>query len=355
MSELDLARLFVRPVGPDVSKEELEDVFRAYGEVSEVKLMRGYAFVEFGNEEEAKAARDGLNETDFHGQNFQIEYAKPKPTPRERDEYNSAKFGGGKRYRVLVSNLGEDASWQDLKDFARDNNIQGVNYADVSRARDGTGVIDFVSQADLEDGLSKLDGLEFKGSTISASEDPNPPPLPSGPPRFRDSYGRGDRGGRYGDRRGGDRDYDRRGGDRGYDRYDRRGGDRGYDRGDRYDRRGGDRDFDRRDRGGDRDFDRRDRGGDRDYDRRDRGGRDFDRRDRGGRDFERRDRGGRDYERRDRGSDRRESRGGRDDDETYTRQRSQSPPRYANGARERDDDVPVHDAEPAHDDAEGTW
>lgn len=246
-----------------MERQEVEDLFARFGPLEEVKLKRGYGFVEFRDSKDASDAVDQLNGTTFHEESLSVEFSTSRPRPpredrpprRDRFPPRDRERNGdrdrrrqGPNYRVAVSNLSSDTSWQDLKDFARTANVD-IAFTDVSRRRDGTGAIEFYSRDDMERALDSLDRQEYKGSVVSLREDRSRPP-----PRMRD-------------------DFRSRGGRREYDSYHRdRSRSRSRDRGGDYYRRDRrppprDRDYDRRDR--DRDYRRRDDRRDRDRDDRD--------------------------------------------------------------------------------------
>ena len=104
-------QLFVRPLRNDVTREEVQDHFSRAAPVVEVRLMEGYAFVTFENEDDAKQALELLNDAEFNGEKLQIEFAK------ERREDTRGK------YRLLITNLAEGTAWQDIKDFVREKLI----------------------------------------------------------------------------------------------------------------------------------------------------------------------------------------------------------------------------------------
>lgn len=143
------------------------------------------------NIEFARGGRDRRD--DYRGRDMEVRYPRPRRTS----------------YRVIVENLSQNVSWQDLKDFMR--TAGEVTYADCSRDGSGKGIVEFETEEDLRAAIRKLDGVEFKGSEVVLRED-----LDVSRPRSRSP--RRNRSPRY---RTYDRGYDRSY-DRGYDRYDRR-------------------------------------------------------------------------------------------------------------------------------------
>jgi len=80
-------RLYVGNLPFNTTEAELEDAFGAYGTVRDVSVVtdretgrsRGFAFVEMGTDDEAKAAIEGLGEQDFGGRRLKVNVARPRP------------------------------------------------------------------------------------------------------------------------------------------------------------------------------------------------------------------------------------------------------------------------------------
>lgn len=76
-------KLIVRNIDFAASKKELSELVSAFGELRSVRMPkkvtgehRGYAFVEFSNEEEAKNAYEALSHSHFYGRKLVLEFAK---------------------------------------------------------------------------------------------------------------------------------------------------------------------------------------------------------------------------------------------------------------------------------------
>jgi RNA recognition motif-containing protein len=69
-----------------VREDNLKSVLEEYGEVSSIKVIKdrdtnrskGYAFAEMPNDDEAKDAISGLNETEYEGRQLVLKEALPK-------------------------------------------------------------------------------------------------------------------------------------------------------------------------------------------------------------------------------------------------------------------------------------
>jgi len=92
-------RIYVGGLPFKTTEEELITLFTAHGAVSSAKLItdkysgqsRGFGFVEMPNDEEATAAMEKLNGSEFGGRKLTVNEARPmEARPR------SGGFGGGR-------------------------------------------------------------------------------------------------------------------------------------------------------------------------------------------------------------------------------------------------------------------
>lgn len=92
-------RIYVGGLPFKTTEEEMNTLFSGYGQVSSAKLIsdkysgqsRGFGFVEMPNDEEAIAAMEKLNGSDFGGRKLTVNEARPmEARPR------SGGFGGGR-------------------------------------------------------------------------------------------------------------------------------------------------------------------------------------------------------------------------------------------------------------------
>ncbi len=78
--------MFVGNLSYDVTREELLEAFGAAGKVVDAKVPtdretgrpRGFGFVEFGNDEHARAAMTALNGKNVDGRDLTVNEAKPR-------------------------------------------------------------------------------------------------------------------------------------------------------------------------------------------------------------------------------------------------------------------------------------
>jgi len=79
-------KLYVGNLSFSTSEAELRDLFAQHGEVSSASLVmdretgrpRGFGFVEFANDEEARAAIEALNGKNFGGRDLTVNEARPR-------------------------------------------------------------------------------------------------------------------------------------------------------------------------------------------------------------------------------------------------------------------------------------
>jgi RNA recognition motif-containing protein len=81
-------KIYVGNLSYNVKENELEEIFKEYGEVVSVKVItdkftgrsKGFAFVEMSNDDEAQNAIKELNEAELANRNLKVNEAQePKP------------------------------------------------------------------------------------------------------------------------------------------------------------------------------------------------------------------------------------------------------------------------------------
>ena len=92
--------IFVGNLSRDITEEDLQEAFGAYGKIATVSVIkdkftgepRGFGFVEMPNKNEAQAAIAGLNGKLIKGQALNVNEARPRGETR-----GGAGTGGGPR------------------------------------------------------------------------------------------------------------------------------------------------------------------------------------------------------------------------------------------------------------------
>lgn len=159
--ELSTTRLFVRPFPFDVQESELNEIFGPFGPMKEVKILNGFAFVEFEESDSAARAIEEVNGKTFANQPLEVMYSK-LPI---------------KRFRIMIRNLPEGCSWQELKDLAREHNLETTFSSVNTRDFDGTGALEFPNEEIMNEAVDKLNNTDFRGSILNVEVDDNPPPI----------------------------------------------------------------------------------------------------------------------------------------------------------------------------------
>ena len=80
-------QIFVGNLGPDVTENELADMFKPFGQVTSVDLvrelftgkLRGFGFVEMPGKQHSRNAIAGLNGKELAGRPLQVNEARPRP------------------------------------------------------------------------------------------------------------------------------------------------------------------------------------------------------------------------------------------------------------------------------------
>ena len=77
------SRLYVGNLLYSATNEQVEELFTNYGEVKQVNIIgdKGFGFVEMSSSEEAEAAKEALDGTEFLGRTLRVDEARP---PKER-------------------------------------------------------------------------------------------------------------------------------------------------------------------------------------------------------------------------------------------------------------------------------
>lgn len=92
-------KLYVGNLSYDTNESDLRDLFTPYGEPDSARLIidrdsgrsKGFGFVEFANDSEAKAAMSALNGKEVNGRSLTVNEARP------RNDFGGGGGGGGRR------------------------------------------------------------------------------------------------------------------------------------------------------------------------------------------------------------------------------------------------------------------
>jgi splicing factor, arginine/serine-rich 4/5/6 len=149
--EGEMSRIFIGRLSPRTLERDIEHIFSAYGKVKRVDLKEGYAFVFFADQKNAAEAIAAMDNKELDGNMIVVEAAHKHSNPK-----NNNVGRGNAELRISCSNLDQNTSWQDLKDWARA--AGKVTFANVyTRDSQKLGVIEF----EVRIGLSTIKCATF--------------------------------------------------------------------------------------------------------------------------------------------------------------------------------------------------
>ncbi|KAI9673122.1 MAG: hypothetical protein M1817_002984 [Caeruleum heppii] len=176
MAEVSSTRLYLGNLPREATKKDVEDHFATHGtgKITEIKLMNGFGFIEYDDPMDARdvvPGKSSFHGSDFKGERLTVQFARG---PRQREPFpgpeRTAPRPRRTAFRMQISGLPGETSWQDLKDFARQSGLDVV-YSETGRDRDGKGFVEFETAADLRTAVEGLDGHDFKGARVTCTED----------------------------------------------------------------------------------------------------------------------------------------------------------------------------------------
>jgi len=192
--DVSSTRLYLGNLPRDVTKEDIQEHFKTHGtgNITEVKLMNGFGFIEYDDAMDARDVVPAFHGTDLKGSRLTVQFARGT---RPRGDFAAPEHRTHPRprrtaFRMQLTGLAEGTSWQDLKDFARRSGLDVV-YSEVGRERDGRGFVEFETTGDLKTAVEKLNEQEFKGANVHCEADEQSEAPPSGRGRSRSPPRRG--------------------------------------------------------------------------------------------------------------------------------------------------------------------
>lgn len=83
---METNKLFIGGISWGLDWQEIKDIFKEYGEVSFVKVIKdretgkskGFGFVEFATVEEAVAAKEAMDGAELDGRTIKVDFAQDK-------------------------------------------------------------------------------------------------------------------------------------------------------------------------------------------------------------------------------------------------------------------------------------
>ncbi|KAJ3119242.1 hypothetical protein HK100_000412 [Physocladia obscura] len=173
----DYKRIFVVLIGGSDGISFLIRHFETYGRLREIRILVGFAFVEYDDHRDARDAVEKLDGTRFLGDRIIVEPAKTQRDDRDRDrgdrrgdrdsyrDRERVPRGTGNN-RLKIENLPGRISWQTLKDLMR--KAGEVTFTDIDR--DGYGIVEFSNAGDMDEAIKIFDDYEYEGRRLIVTE-----------------------------------------------------------------------------------------------------------------------------------------------------------------------------------------
>ncbi|KAF2145183.1 uncharacterized protein K452DRAFT_316282, partial [Aplosporella prunicola CBS 121167] len=174
MTEVSSTRLYLGNLPRNATKADVEAHFATHGtgEITEIKLMNGFGFIEYKDAMDARDVVPAFHGSDFMGERLVVQFARGSRRQNEGFAHQERAAPRPRRtpFRMSITGLPVETSWQDLKDFARQSGLDVV-YSEVGRERDGRGFVEYETAVDLRNAVEKLDNREFKGQAVRCVQD----------------------------------------------------------------------------------------------------------------------------------------------------------------------------------------
>ncbi|KAI9864429.1 MAG: hypothetical protein M1824_005132 [Vezdaea acicularis] len=164
-------RLYLGNLNREATKEDVRAHFEQHGtgEIKEIKLMSGFGFIEYADAMDARDVVPAFHGSTLLGERLTVQFARGSKPHRDPAPNGASERGPPRprrtKYRMEISNLPTETSWQDLKDFARRGGVDVV-YSETGRERD-KGYVEFETEADLMTAIEKLNNTDFKDTTVT--------------------------------------------------------------------------------------------------------------------------------------------------------------------------------------------
>ena len=94
-----LPKIFITKLSPSVTEKDIEKEFKKFGEIKNINLKRGYAFVDYSNKEDAKEAIKRLDNKKLFDQQQRVVVEEAIGRKRDRDRRKDRYYYDRERYR----------------------------------------------------------------------------------------------------------------------------------------------------------------------------------------------------------------------------------------------------------------
>ncbi|KAI0684628.1 hypothetical protein BC835DRAFT_614268 [Cytidiella melzeri] len=171
-----MTSVYLGGVPAGISERELRGHLEIYGRVNALSMQKGYAFVEYNSEVDAKDVVANFANKPLMGYDIKVQLSKkprrqtiPASTPSPKADHNPGRSENSRvRYPVVIYNLDPRTCWQELKDFGR---LAGgkVVFCDIDQKDLTRGYVEFHTQEDADRLVLEGEGKELLGRQVSLS------------------------------------------------------------------------------------------------------------------------------------------------------------------------------------------
>ncbi|EDL44624.1 hypothetical protein, conserved [Plasmodium vivax] len=176
----DPCKIFVGNISPEAREEDVRRKFLKYGDIVNMQWKTRFAFIEYEKTSHAEIAIKEENGQFFFGEELNVQPHHAGNYFHNRSDNRSFYPPYGRTYspnrnesrekknalRIVVKNIDEKASWQDLKDFGRD--VGSVNYANIIQDdnKERFGIIEYYNSETVKKAVEVLNGRKFNGLAV---------------------------------------------------------------------------------------------------------------------------------------------------------------------------------------------
>ncbi|KAH6560120.1 hypothetical protein BASA81_016180 [Batrachochytrium salamandrivorans] len=155
-------RVYIGRLPRDVTEREVEKLAREFGRVRDIRVLAGFAFVEFSDSRDARDCVRELDNSRYDGERL---IAQPARSDSDRRDRDSTALRRGE-FSISVQGLPPRTSWQDLKDLFRKSGHVVFTNTDAN----GDGVVEFSNEGDKTAAIEQFDKYDYQGCILSVKE-----------------------------------------------------------------------------------------------------------------------------------------------------------------------------------------
>ncbi|SOV77031.1 RNA-binding protein, putative [Plasmodium sp. gorilla clade G3] len=183
--KIGACKIFVGNISSNAREEDVRRRFEQYGDIMHMQWKRRFAFIEYYKASHALNALEKENGKMFFGEELSVQehqynmnsYGYKNDNKayfnfKMSRNYSPPNFGNESierrnSLRIVVKNIDEKASWQDLKDFGREvGSVSYANIVDDYHSKEKFGIIEFYNHENAKDAINILNGKKFYGRSV---------------------------------------------------------------------------------------------------------------------------------------------------------------------------------------------